>query len=291
MTPLAALLLCWFVTALWPIVGASGMRYFSGLVFTEAGLAVGLLVLTPWLLRGGRWKTLLDRRLMPAFFWMGLFSGAATAIYVAALAYTTPANAAVTAQVEVIYSGILSMWLLGERPSAAQTIASALVIAGTGLIMAHDLSSPRWRGDLMILATPWMYQVSHIFSKKLPPGIDPVEISGARALYSLLALAPFCAWALFHGAAWSVAPAALGALLLQGGLQSSLNFVLWYAAIQRMDLAKATAVLLSYPALTMLFSWLLGRESVAALQVLGLSVTLAGAFWISSLTVARTAEV
>ena len=54
--------------------------------------------------------------------------------------------------------------------------------------------------------------------------------------------------------------------------------------IEPQDLAKATAFLLSYPALTMLASWLLGRESIHALQVAGLIVTLAGAGWLSRIT-------
>ena len=48
---------------------------------------------------------------------------------------------------------------------------------------------------------------------------------------------------------------------------NALALLLWYAAILRMDLAKATAFLLSYPALTMLLSWLeLGRPRSVTLN-------------------------
>src|SRR5262249_43708399 len=80
---------------------------------------------------------------------------------------------------------------------------------------------------------------------------------------------------------WAAGP--LLALLGQGLAMSSINFVLWYMAILRMDLAKATAIMLSYPALTVLFSWLLGRESIHGFQLVGLVVTFSGAFWISRL--------
>ena len=266
------------------------MRYYSGLTFTEAGLVIGLLLLAPWMARRGRWRRVIDPRYRLSLAAMGFFSGAATALYIAALAYTTPANAAITAQIEVIYSAILASYFLGERPGLQQSLASLLVIAGTGLIMAHDLRSPRWRGDLMILATPWMYQVSHIFSKRLPKDFDAVTVSGGRVFYGLLALLPLAAWLQSRGPSFSLAPAALRSLLLQGVFLSSLNFVLWYRAILNMDLAKATAVLLSYPALTMLFSWMLGRESVAPIQVAGLAVTLTGAFWISSLVLKSQAR-
>jgi drug/metabolite transporter (DMT)-like permease len=286
MPPLTALLSDWVITACWPLVGAAGMKYFSGLTFTEAGLVIGLVLLAPWMARRDRWRRIFDPRYRASLAAMGFFSGAATALYIAALAYTTPANAAITAQIEVIYSAILSAYFLGERPGLSQSAASFLVIAGTGLIMAHDLHSPRWRGDLMILATPWMYQISHVFSKRLPKDFDAVTVSGGRVFYGILALAPFWAWSLRSGSSFGWRPAALEALLLQGVFLSSVNFVLWYQAILNMDLAKATAVLLSYPALTMLFSWLLGRESIAPIQVAGLTVTLTGALWISSLVLA-----
>lgn len=283
MSPLAALLLDWALTALWPILGAIGMAHFSGVLFSQAGLAIGLVLLSPFLARRGRWKRLFARDVAPNLLAIGLFSGTATVIYINALAYTTPANAAIMAQVEVLYSALLCAHFLRERLSWSQGAGSLLVMAGTGLILAHDLSSPRWKGDLMVLATPWMFQASHIFSKRLPKDLDPVTVSGGRIFYGLIALAPFCVWTLVNEPRWSWSPEALTILFLQGLLMSSLNFVLWYMAILRMDLAKATAIMLSYPALTVLFSWALGRERIYPVQLAGLAITLGGAYWVSRL--------
>lgn len=283
MGPLPALILDWVITAYWPLIGASGMAYYSGALFATAGLVIGGAMMLPWLAARGRWRALLDPRSRGPLLAMGFFSGLATVIFISALRFTTPANAAITAQIEVIYSALLSAWFLGERVSAKQAGASALVIAGTGLIMLHDASSPRWKGDLMILATPWMYQASHIFSKRLPKDLDPLALSGGRIAYGILTMLPFCAWSLAHGGRWSWSAPALGALALQGGLMSSVNFVLWYKAIRGMDLSKATAIMLSYPALTVLFSWALGREPISGTQVAGLVITLTGAYVVSRL--------
>lgn len=284
MLPYAALVADWILTALWPLIGASGLRHYSSLPFLTAGLAIGLVLMAPWLFARGRWRRMIARDAAPSLFAMGVFSGAATALYIAALNYTTPVNAVILAQVEVVYSILLSARFLGERPTLKQCLAGFLVIGGTGLIVLHDLRTPRWRGDLMILATPWMYQVSHIFSKKLPADLDSMTLSGGRVLFGLVALALPCALSFARGAAWSWEPAALGILFLQGALMSSLNFVLWYVAIRGMDLSKATTILLSYPALTLLFSWGLGREEIRAVQVLGLACTFAGALWTARLS-------
>ena len=284
MTPLAALIIAWAVTALWPLLGAAGMRHYSGGLFASAGLVVGLAAMSPWLLAEGRWRKILSRRNAPSLAAMGLSSGAATIIYISALAHTTPANAAIVAQVEVLYSAALSAWLLGERPTLQQTLAALLIMSGTGLVVLTDLSSPRWKGDLMILATPWLYQLSHIAAKRLPRDLDALTLSGGRVFYGILTMAPFCLWSLSHGGRWSWSPEALRLLLAQGLLMSSLNFVLWYMAIRRMELSKATTFMLSYPALTLIFSWALGHEAIHGVQITGLACSFAGAAWTASLT-------
>ena len=284
MSPLVALVVDWGITALWPLIGAYGMIHYSGSLFATAGLVVGLIAMSPWLLAKGRWRRVLSRDVAPSLAMMGLFSGAATCIYISALAHTTPANAAIVAQVEVLYSAALTTWLLGERPSLKLGLAALLVMSGTALVMLHDLASPRWKGDLMILCTPWMYQVSHIFAKRLPKDLDDVTLSGGRVFYGILTMAPVCAWSLYHGARWSWSSEALGFLVLQGLLMSSLNFVLWYRAIRNMDLSKATTFMLSYPALTLIFSMLLGLDAIEGVQIIGLACSFAGAVWTARIT-------
>jgi drug/metabolite transporter (DMT)-like permease len=279
--PFAALLGCWLLNAFWPIIGQSGLSRYSTPLFFHAGMLLGLAAMAPGLAAGGRWRRALSAQAGLPLLAMGTLSCSASFIYLQALRYTTPANAAVMAQVEVLYSTLLSAWLLREAIGAAQIWASLMVVAGTGLIMAHDLGSLRWKGDLMILLTPWMYQVSHVFAKRLPKDVDPILISGTRNFFGLFLLAPFSAWALLHGGRWSWSPDALAVLAAQGLLMNALALLLWYAAIRRMDLAKSTAFLLSYPALTMLLSWTLGREQVHPWQVAGLAVTLSGAYWLS----------
>jgi drug/metabolite transporter (DMT)-like permease len=285
---LTALALDWFLTALWPIIGAAGLRHYDGILFIYAGLAIGLTALLPGLILSGRWRQLMNADTARRFLAMGFFSGTATTIYLFALHYTTPINAVILAQVEVFYSTLLSARFLGERLSRRQIIASLLVVGGTGLIVVRDFKSPRWRGDLMILLTPWMHQISHIFARKLPKNLDALTLSSGRVAFGLITLAPACAWAYWHSGTWSWEHSALRVLFAQGILMSCTNFVLWYYAIRRIDLAKATTMLLSYPALTLLLSWGLGLESLHFNQVLGMMLTLSGALWIARLTLARS---
>ncbi|MBI5630594.1 MAG: DMT family transporter [Elusimicrobia bacterium] len=282
--PLPSLLLAWVLTSLWPIIGKAGTERFDPILFIQAGTALGLLALAPWLGRR-RWEMILSRELRFSFFMMGFFAtGMSSFIFITALRYTSPSNAAIMAQVEVLYSALLCAWLLKERITPAQGLASLMVLLGTGCIMVQDLTSLRWKGDLMILLSPWMFQVSHIYAKRLPADIDAVTITAGRLFYGVLTLVPLSLWALSRGPRWSWEPAALGILAAQALGQNCLNHLFWYGAIRRLELAKATAIILSYPALTVIFSWLLGRDSLGIVQLLGLGLTLGGAYWISWLT-------
>ena len=72
MTPIAALVLDWAITALWPLIGAFGMAHYSGALFTTGGLVVGLLAMSPWLLAKGRWRRIFARDTAPSLALMGL---------------------------------------------------------------------------------------------------------------------------------------------------------------------------------------------------------------------------
>ena len=61
----------------------------------------------------------------------------------------------------------------------------------------------------------------------------------------------------------------------------SLAMVVWYKAIRALDLSKVTAIYLSYPVLALLISALVGFENITLHQVIGLTVTCAGAYWVS----------
>jgi drug/metabolite transporter (DMT)-like permease len=281
LSALAALAGCWVLNGFWPIVGQEGVRYFHPAVFFQGGLALCAVLLTPWVALRGRWRRALRGDAALPLAAMAALTSAAAVIYLQALRYTTPSNAAVMAQVEVIYSAAISIWLLGERIGPAQIAASFLVVTGAGIIMGQDMESIRWKGDLMILLTPWMFQVSHAMVKRLPKDLDVVLITWTRSLFGALLLVPFTAWALRHGAGWSLSPGALSVLAVQGLFMNAASILLWYRAILRMDLSKATAFLLSYPALTMLFSWALGRERVSLPQVAGLCLTMLGALWLT----------
>lgn len=283
MTPIASLYLSWALTAFWPITGKMAAALMDPVLFSFCNLLVGGVVLSPWLLAGGRWKRLFEPGLrLPFAILGGLGSGVTSVLLTVGVSHTTSANAAIVCQVEVVYSAILSALMLGERISTRQAAASTLVVLGTALILGKDLGTPHWKGDLLILLTPWMFQVSHVFTKRLPAGLEEVTIAGARTFFGAAVLAPLVVWKLLAGPRFELGMVSAGLILFHGGILSAATVVLFYRAIRNLELAKTTAIMLSYPALTLVYCWALGIEAIGWHQLLGLTLSLSGALWLTS---------
>lgn len=284
-TPLGALWLAVCVNSFIPIFGFFAAGRISPTLFALAGSLVGFGCFLPWALRHKVFPVYFRRDLWPRLLAIGFFGSALPiAALVLALQYTTPANAAILCQVEVVYSIILARLFLKEKITPSQLAGTALVLSGTLLIAFKERFTMRWTGDLIVLAVPLMYQISHLFSKKLPKDLSHVFIASARTLFAALGILPLFALGYFMPVAsftpgWEL----LGIVLVWGLVLTALNNLLWYKAILNMDLSKATAIVLSYPVLTALFSHALGLEKIQAYQVTGLCLALAGAYWVTLL--------
>ena len=284
-TPLGAIWLTVCINSFIPILGYLAAGKISPPLFALAGSALGFACFLPWIIKNKMFPVYFRRDLWPRLLAVGLFGSALPiAALVLALNYTTPANAAILGQVEAVYTVILSRLFLKERISLSQLFGTALVLAGTLLIAFKERFTMRWTGDLIVLAVPLMYQVSHLFSKKLPGNMSHVFVASARTLFATLGILPVFALGFFMPVA-SFEPSLrlLWILLVWGVALTALNNVLWYKAILNMDLSKATAIVLSYPVLTAILSHAFGIEKIQAYQVIGLCLALAGAYWVTLL--------
>ncbi|MDR0291897.1 MAG: DMT family transporter [Elusimicrobium sp.] len=283
MSPLVALWSNWLFTGMWPIAGGFGTKFLAPSLMVFLSCCFAWLFYAPVFTYRGLWGKLFEKKLFPHLLMLGLFGTALpfTAMFFA-LQYTTPSNAAILNQVEILYSLILSFIFLKEKPALGQLGGSALVVLGVLFILANEKFSPRWTGDLIVICTPWMFQISHIFAKKLPKDLPPVFIAGARMFYAGLAMIPIVIFFALSGKLFFInAPQTYIFLFFMGTLYYGMTQPLWYMAIRGMDLGKATAVILSYPILTFVLSVLLGVESAHWYQVAGLALAFSGAYWIS----------
>jgi drug/metabolite transporter (DMT)-like permease len=191
---------------------------------------------------------------------------------------TSAIEAVLCLQTEPVYSLIVAWLFLGHRLTARR-VGAALVLT-TGIVLAvgvGGLSDPL--GVTLLLLAPLSWQVCHLLTLKGMPNVEPYLLTGARYVYggALLALT---AWA-FGGPDWvptaEVFAEQLPILALQGVGLSYLGTMLWYQAIARLDLARATAIVVpSIPLLSLGASFLLVSEVPTLRQAAGMLLVAGG---------------
>jgi drug/metabolite transporter (DMT)-like permease len=220
------------------------------------------------LFRPGRWPKL---ALLGA-----LGTGVAFFLFFLGAERSTAIETALALQVEPGYSLLLSWLALGHRPTPRRVAALAVILGGIALALGVRTIAASG-GIAFLMATPLCWQLSHLLVLKQLPGTSPIVLTGARYVYggALLALA----FALRGGALPPAAELAwlLPVLALQGLVLSMVGTLLWYQTISRIDLGRATAIVVpSIPVLSLGASFLVLGEVATPRQWLGLLLTAAG---------------
>ena len=152
------------------------------------------------------------------------------------------------------------------------------ILAGIGLAL-EARSASGFLGASLLLATPLAWQLSHLVALRGLPEVQPRVFSAARYLVGSVLL---CAlWAARGGPAalpaWSAFAPQLPVLAFQGVVLSYVGTLLWYETIGRLDLARATAIVVpSIPLLSLGASFLLLGEVPSLRQAAGMAVAAAG---------------
>ncbi len=186
--------------------------------------------------------------------------------------------AALCQQSESVYSLGLAWLALGHRPTRGRWLAIALIAGGIALALgAGEVASPS--GAALLLAAPLAWQLSHLIALR---GLEGTPVS-------VLTAARYGFGALWIGVAWLVraeAPplpdadalqALAPVLLLQGVVTYWFGTLLWYETLTRLDLARATAIVVpSVPLLAIGASFLVVRELPSLPELAGFALAGAG---------------
>ena len=281
---LTAAWICWALVGLSPIMGKYAAGLISPAVLVFLGTLLGVLYFAPWVTKNHKWGDLFARNTLGKFLFIGTFGTALPfTVFLIALHYTTPGNAAILQQSELIYSLIFAIIFLREFPSRGQLGGSILIVLGVLIILLKEQYTPRWTGDLLIIGSTWMLQAGSTMAKKLPKHLDYRVIGMARNLFALPALVVILSAMYMLNQPFTFRSTATAWIVLgyTGFLKYGLAMVVWYKAIRALDLSKVTAIYLSYPVLSLLLSVVLGLDTISSHQVLGLAITCVGAYWVS----------
>lgn len=227
----------------------------------------------------GELALLLRRETAPRLALIGALGTAlAFFLYFQGVRRTSAIDAALCLQIEPVYAILVSWLVLGHRPTLRRAGAVVVLLSGIALaVRGGGFHDPLGVG--LLLATPLCWQASHLVVLRGLRGVAPPVLTGARYLYGGVLLSS--GWLASGGLASLPDAAALAKLLpvlaLQGVLLSYVGTLLWYQAIARLDLARATAIVVpSVPVLSLLATFVLVGEVPTASQWAGMALTVAG---------------
>jgi drug/metabolite transporter (DMT)-like permease len=191
---------------------------------------------------------------------------------------TSAIEAVLCLQTEPVYSLIAAWLFLGHRLTVRRVVAALVLVAGIVLAVGVGGMSDAL-GVTLLLLTPLSWQICHLLTLRGMPKVEPFLVTGARYVYggALMALA---AWA-FGGPGWLPSSPELTeqlpVLALQGLVLSYVGTMLWYLTIARLDLARATAIVVpSVPLLSLGASFLVVGEIPTLHQGMGMLLTAGG---------------
>jgi drug/metabolite transporter (DMT)-like permease len=207
-----------------------------------------------------------------------LGTGVAFVLFYAGAQQTSAIETALCLQIEPAYSLIIAWLFLGHRPDLRRIGATLTLMLGITLAVgARGLTGST--GVWMLLATPICWQVSHLIVLRTLRGISAVVLTGARYVFGGALLV--AAWLMTLPAADPLTLTDFGRLLpllaFQGIVLSYGGTWLWYQSILRLDLARATAIVVpSIPMLSLVASFFLLGEVPTPAQWAGLVLVAAG---------------
>lgn len=227
----------------------------------------------------GEWRLLIDRARLPALALVGALGTAlAFLLFFEGAQRSSAIDAALCLQIEPLYAMIAAWVFLGHRPSRRRVAALAVLLAGILFAIAGPSYAPS-PGTWMLLVTPLCWQLSHLVALRRLEGVPPQILAGARYIYGgiLLLLLWLIGGGLERAPAAADLPRLLPLLALQGCVLNYLGTLLWYQTIRRLDLGRATSIVVpSIPVLSLAATFAVLGEVPSPWQWIGLGLVVAG---------------
>ena len=214
---------------------------------------------------------------LPVLAAMGATGYAGYQLLLSAGEQTVPAGtAALLLAICPVLAAVLAGPLLGERLGARGWVGLAIALAGAALVALsqHGAGGAGVGGALLVAAAAVLYSLWIVLQKRALRSMSPLHATTWATWFGALVALPFA-----HDLPASLGDATQGgitALLVLGLVLSTVPFLLWAWALQRLPASVAAPALLMVGPAGVLLGWLLLGEQPAPLALIGGAVTLAG---------------
>ena len=181
-----------------------------------------------------------------------------------------------------IWSAVLAAVFLGERFGPRKVIGlvlgtvGALLVITRGELSARVLALPSTQGDLLVLASTVTWAIYTILGPKTLKRLGSARATAGAMLAGWAMMIPF----FVNTAGWqeyrSLSATAMTAIVFLGVGCSGLGYLLWYAALERIEASQVAAFLYLEPLVTLAAAVAFLGESVSVSTILGGILVLIG---------------
>ncbi len=270
-----------FLAGLFPVVTKYGVGFVNPVFFAAISALCGGGFMLIVLKFRGELKELFSRGLFLGLFLIGFFGTFCTSLlFFFGSTLTSGVNSSILLQSEPVYSIVLSYFLLRELIRKRQIAVTLLILCGAIIVLYNGVLSINI-GDILVLLTPLFWQISHVFGRKVLERTSTYVVTAGRTLYGgfLLLLLTFIPG--FGEFGLLIDPGMVLIFVFQGIVAFACSALVWYEAISRINLSKATAIIAPYPVFSVILAWIFLGETVSIYQMLGLAVIVVGIIFLS----------
>lgn len=245
---------------------------FGPLALVDVRLALGALVLSPFL-----WRA---RRQLAATGWLkiaaiGFVNTLLPFLLFAWTAERAPAGVgAIVNSMAVPFAALAAFAMFGERIGARRLVGLAAGMAGVVVLASGDVGGAGLGPAVAAGAVgAFLYGVSANLVKRYFAGLPPAAVAAATLAWGALLLSPFAAWQ------WPSAPVSTEAwlsLIALGVVCTGIAYAFYYRLIQRVGAPRATTVTYLVPMFGVLWAWLALGEALTPGMAVGGALILGG---------------
>jgi len=266
---LPALAAIWGISFLFMRIAAPA---FGPVPLVELRLALGGLVLAPWLWRA---RAQFPLRLWPKLALVGAVNSAVPFVLFAWGAERAPAGiGAITSAMTVLFAALVGFAFFGEKIGGRRALALLGGFAGVSVLAAGKTAGAGIGWAVAAgCAAALLYGVGLHLVRRHLGGLPPAAVASSTLLSAALLMLPL---ALAQWPAQAIATRAWGAALMLGLLCTGLAYLLFYRLVSRIGAARTSLVTYLIPLFGVAWAWLLLDEPVTASMAAAGALILAG---------------
>lgn len=262
-----------------PPLGSAALRFFLTSIVL---LAWARFQQVPLLYQRPEIRVLAVLALLFFYFNLMLYLGTAR---------TTSGRATVFFYTQPIFLAVFAHYFLpGDRLTLRKVCGLALALSGLVVLFLAKLSagqSPTMIGDILVLSGALAFAIYNVITKRSAGKIHPAALILWSSLVSALLLGT-CWWGFEQSAPFIFSARAVISLSYLSLISAAFSFVVFAWLLQHYSATHVTALVFLAPVFGVLFAWLLLRETLTGVQLLGVAGICVGVYIVNSRSALQT---